>query len=104
MVIVASLTSLEHGAVPVTVYWNVLEVAPAAGVKVPAPELKVPPLPVNLDQVPPASSPVINENRSTAEPLVSHTDVEPSIPAFGATCSVTATLAVASVQPADVTV
>ena len=63
--------------------------APAAGVNVPAPALNVPPLPVNLVHVPPASSPVINENRSTADPLVSQTDVEPSVPAFGADVTLT---------------
>ena len=99
IVTVATLTSFEQGEVPVTVYWKVLVVAPAAGVNVPAPALNVPPLPVNLVHVPPASSLVINENRSTADPLVSQMDVDPSVPAFGAADSLTETVAVAFAQP-----
>ena len=96
---VATLTSFEQGEVPETVYWKVLVVAPAVGVNVPAPALNVPPLPVNLVHAPPASSPVINENKSTADPLVSQTDVEPSVPALGAVDSLTETVAVAFAQP-----
>jgi hypothetical protein len=97
IVTVATLTSFEQGEVPVTVYWKVLVVAPAVGVNVPAPALNVPPLPVNLVHVPPASSPVINENKSTDDPLVSQTDVEPSVPALDA--STTVTVAEATSEP-----
>jgi hypothetical protein len=52
------------------VYLNVLVVAPV-GTKVPAAALKVPPVPVNLDHVPPVSSPVIKLNKSIDDTLLS---------------------------------
>jgi hypothetical protein len=52
------LSSAIHGDVAESKYLNVLVVAPV-GTKVPAAALKVPPVPVNLDHVPPVSSPVI---------------------------------------------
>ena len=66
-----------------------LEVTPAAGVKVPAPALKVPPVPLGLVQTPPACSPAIKLNKSIALALVSHTESDPSVPAFGAVETVT---------------
>src|SRR6187549_2844613 len=88
---VATDTSLGHGAVPVTVYWKVELVAPAAGVKVPDPATKVPPVPVNLIQVPPACSPVIKLYRFIGDVELSHTVVLPSVPAFA--CGVIFTVA-----------
>jgi hypothetical protein len=83
MVIVATLESFIHGSIPVTVYVNVDVVAPTEGIYVPATASKVPPVPVDLTQVPPGCSPVIKLNKSTAVVLVSQTTVLPSTPAFG---------------------
>ena len=77
---VATLVSFGHGAVPVRIYLNVLVVAPTAGVKVLP--LNVPPVPVNLVQVPPVCSPVIILNKFIAVVLLSHTLVLPSVPAL----------------------
>ena len=71
-----------QGGVPIISYWNVELVAPAAGVNVPAPALNVPPVPVRRVQVPPVCSPVIRLNRSIAATELSHTDVDPSVPAL----------------------
>ena len=45
--------------------------------------MKVPPVPVDLTQVPPVCSPVIKLNKSIGVILVSQTTVPPSIPAVG---------------------
>ena len=58
-------------------------VAPAAGVKVPEPALKVPPVPEVRVHTPPVDSPVIRENRLTGVVELSHTAAEPLLPAFG---------------------
>ncbi|ESU21148.1 hypothetical protein FEDK69T_26100 [Flavobacterium enshiense DK69] len=79
---VATLTSLTHGAVPVIKYWKVLLVVPGAGTKVPAATLNVPPVPVNLVQVPPVCSPVIKPNKSIDAVLESQIVVAPSAPAI----------------------
>ena len=60
------------------------EVAPAAGVKVPAPALKVPPVPEVRVQTPPDCSPVIRPNKLMEEEELSQTEVEPSVPASAA--------------------
>jgi hypothetical protein len=75
------LSSAIHGDVAESKYLNVLVVAPV-GTKVPA-AAKVPPVPVNLDHVPPASSPVIKLNKSIDDTLLSQTVVLPSVPASG---------------------
>ena len=80
IVIVATLVSFEHGAVPVMIYLNVLVVAPTDGVKVLP--LNVPPVPVNLVHVPPVSSPVMIENKSIAVVLLSQILILPSVPAI----------------------
>ena len=58
-------------------------VAPTAGVKVPAPALKVPPVPEVCVHAPPVCSPVIKPNKSIAAMLVSQTVTPPSVPAIG---------------------
>ena len=58
-------------------------VAPAAGVKLPAAALNVPPIPVVLVHVPPACSPVINPNKSIVVVLLAQTVVVASVPALG---------------------
>ncbi|ESU21147.1 hypothetical protein FEDK69T_26090 [Flavobacterium enshiense DK69] len=83
ILIVATLTSLIHGAIAVKLYWKVLVVVPAAGTKVPAAALNVPPVPDNLVQVPPVCSPVIKPNKSIDAVLESQIVVVPSVPAFG---------------------
>ena len=80
MVIVATLVSFGHGAVPVLIYLNVLVVAPAAGVYVLP--LKVPPVPVNLVHAPPVCSPVMIVNKSIAVVLLSQILKLPSVPAI----------------------
>ena len=73
---------------------NVLEVAPEAGTNVPAPALKVPPVPEVRVQTPPASSPVMSPNKSIDATLESQTVVFPFDPASGCAFMVTvATLA-----------
>ena len=57
-------------------------VAPAAGVKLPEPALKVPPVPEVRVHTPPVDSPVIRENRLTGVVELSHTAVEPLLPAL----------------------
>jgi hypothetical protein len=61
----------------------VLEVAPEAGIKVPALALKVPPVPEVFVQFPPDCSPEIKLNKSIVALLESQTVVEPSVPASG---------------------
>ena len=80
IVIVATLVSFGHGAVPVLIYLNVLVVAPAAGVNVLP--LKVPPVPVNLVHAPPVCSPVMIVNKSIAVVLLSQILKLPSVPAI----------------------
>ena len=63
-------------------YWKVEVVAPAAGTKVPATALKVPPVPVNLIHTPPACSPPIKLNKSILVVLLSQTLMLPSVPAL----------------------
>jgi hypothetical protein len=82
MFTVATDASSGQGAVPVIKYWKVDVVAPGAGVKVPAPALNVPPVPVNLDQVPPVCSPPIKLYKSIGVVELSQTEVLPSVPAF----------------------
>ncbi len=82
MVIVTCAVSFGHCAVPVITYWKVDVVEPAAGTKVPAPALNVPPVPVNLVHTPPACSPVIRFANVIVAMLLSHTAVLPSEPAF----------------------
>ena len=83
MFIVATLTSLIQGAIPVKVYVKELVVAPEAGVNVPAAALNTPPVPVVRVQTPPNCSPVIKPNKSIGVVLESQTVVEPSVPASG---------------------
>ena len=83
MLTVATLKSSTHGATPNFLYSKVLFVAPEAGVKVPAPALKVPPNPPVLVQTPPDCSPVINKNKSIGVVLLSQTMVDPFDPASG---------------------
>ena len=78
-VIVAMLVSFGHGLLPNTTYWNVVVVAPAAGVYIDP--LKVPPVPVNLVQVPPVLSPPIKANKSIAVVELLQIVVLPSVPA-----------------------
>jgi hypothetical protein len=100
MIIVTKLVSFIQGAVPVRVYKKVLEVAAGAGVKVPAPALNVPPVPVGLVQIPPACSPVINPNKLIAVTLVSQMVVLPSVPALGCGFMVIVTKLVSFIQGA----
>ncbi len=81
IVTVATDVSFGHGDVPNTIYLNVLVVVPAKTVKVPAPELKVPPDPVNLLHVPPVCSPVMILYKSITVPEPSHSVSLPSVPA-----------------------
>ena len=53
MFTVAILVTSIHGAVPNSLYSNVLVIAPKAGVKVPNIGSNEPPLPVSCVQVPP---------------------------------------------------
>ena len=73
---------------------NELEVAPEAGTNVPAPALKVPPVPEVLVQTPPTSSPEINPNKSMDTTLESQTVVPPFDPASG--CAFIFTVAILS--------
>ena len=92
IVTVATLVSFAHGAVPVIIYLNVDVVAPAAGTKVPAAALNVPPVPVNLVHTPPACSPVIKLDKVIVDVLLSQTVVLPSVPALA--CGVTVKLVI----------
>ncbi len=76
---VAIEVSFKHGDTPVIIYLKVEVVAPIAGVKL-LPK-NVPPVPVNLVQVPPVASPVIKLNRSITAIELSQTVVLPLLPA-----------------------
>ena len=96
---VAILTSSTQGAVPIILYSKVLVVAPGDGVKVPAPALNVPPLPVSCVHTPPPCSPVINKDKSIAAVLLSQTSVAPSAPALGCSLITTGVVATTGLQP-----
>ena len=83
---VATLVSFGQPA-KLTIYLNVLVVAPAVGVNVFP--LNVPPVPVNLVHVPPVSSPVIIVNKSIAVVLLSQMLTLPFVPAVGAVVTFT---------------
>ncbi len=93
---VAIAVSFGHGDEPVIMYWNVEVVTPAPGVNI-FPE-SIPPLPVNLVQVPPGCSPEIIVNKSIGAVELLQTAVLPSAPAFAAGTTVTVWVAV-PVQP-----
>ena len=96
ILIVTTLESSTHGAVASISYLKVLEVAPDAGVNVPAAALKVPPVPVSRVQVPPGCSPVIRVNKLIAVVLLSQTTSgAASTPASGCALIVMVTVAVA---------
>ena len=65
--------------------------APAVNVKVPVLALNVPPVPVNLVQVPPACSPVIIKSNGISEKSLAHKAKLPSVPAFACGVMVTVT-------------
>jgi len=77
-------TAVSFGQEPTgigRIYQNLLVVVPEARVKVPAPALKTPPVPLILCQVPPALSPSTIEYRLITLGGESHTVVSPSYPA-----------------------
>ena len=77
-----------------------LEVAPEAGTNVPAPALKVPPVPEVLVQTPPTSSPEIRLNKSMDATLESQTVVFPFDPASGCAFMVTVAMLASLIQGA----
>ena len=79
---------------------NVLEVAPEAGTNVPAPALKVPPVPEVRVQTPPASSPEIKLYKSIDATLESQTVVLPFVPAPGCAFIVTVAMLESLIQGA----
>ncbi len=90
---VAMLTSSIQGAAPITLYSKVeVGVTPGPGVNVPAPALKVPPVPLVLVQVPPDCSPVIKFPNVIRAKLLAQIVVAPSLPAVGCGFTVTVTM------------